>query len=587
MAANPWVGKTLGGRYRLDELLGQGGMSAVYRAMDPNLRREVAVKLIHSHLSNQPEFVRRFEEEAAAVAQLRHPNIIQVYDFNHDNGVYYMVLEFVPGESLEGRLNRLAEAQQWLPFPDLLRYAAQVCDAMDYAHRRGMIHRDIKPANIMLNPNDQAILMDFGIAKIVGGQQHTVTGAVVGTALYMSPEQILGTPVDGRSDIYALGATLFEMVSGAPPFEADSSMSLMIMHLNNPPPDLRQFRPETPEGLVQIIEKSLAKDPADRFQSAAEMANALRREAAALNSPPVGAVPADLVQVYQPTLRQSTSTGPQGGRPQASPSARSGMASGRASLNGDLATRAGAPVMAASLAGPAASGAAMPPARPAAGSSPVGSLSQAGVPGRRNWAFAGGCAAALALMVCLLAGAGLAYNQGWLGQRGAIPARYAATQTAILETRTALDLTLSQPTQTSLPPAPATPATSANPVVLPGATEPGATSATQAPAPASGPSVVIVRVTQDGNTLVVTYETVGYIESPTGRHIHFFFNNVTQDQAGIPGQGPWLMYSGPRPFRDALVSDIPPGVTQICALVANPDHSVLPGSGNCMDLPKP
>ncbi len=564
MVANPWVGKTLGGRYRLEEMLGQGGMSAVYRAMDPNLRREVAVKLIHSHLSNQPEFVRRFEEEAAAVAQLRHPNIIQVYDFNHDGGVYYMVLEFVPGESLEGRLNRLAGAQQWLPFPDLLRYAAQVCDAMDYAHRRGMIHRDIKPANIMLNPHDQAILMDFGIAKIVGGQQHTVTGAVVGTALYMSPEQILGTPVDGRSDIYALGATLFEMVSGAPPFEADSSMSLMMMHLNNLPPDLRRMRPDAPEGLVQIIEKSLAKDPADRFQSAAEMAAALRREAAALNSPPAGATPPDLVQVYQPTLRQSTSN----------------AAPGRASLNGGLSARAPASVIAASLAGPAASGAAMPPTRPAAAAqSQSGPLAQAGGPGRRNWAFAGGCAVIVAALVCLLAGGGLAYNRGWLGPGSAIPVVYAATQTAIIQTRTALELTLSQPTPTGLAATPVALVTQAS--LAASATPP------PAPAPTSGPSVVIVRVSQDGNTLVVDYETIGYIESPAGRHIHFFFNNVSPDQAGIPGQGPWLMYSGPRPFRDATISEIPPGVTQICALVANPDHSVLPGSGNCVDLPRP
>ncbi|HSO20137.1 MAG TPA: serine/threonine-protein kinase, partial [Desulfosarcina sp.] len=276
MAKFTWIGKKLSGRYEIEELLGQGGMSAVYKATDPNLRRVVAVKLIHAHLSGDPDFVKRFEEEAAAVAQLRHPGIIQVFDFNHDDDSYYMVLEFVPGETFQDHLKRLNAAGRKISVANAVQYIADVCDAVDYAHQRGMIHRDIKPANLMLNVMGQAILMDFGIAKIVGGQRHTATGAVVGTAMYMAPEQIKGESPDRRADIYSLGVTLFEMLSGKPPFEADSAMTLMMMHVNDPIPDVRALNPEVPDDLVAVLDKALAKNPADRYQTAAQLASALR-----------------------------------------------------------------------------------------------------------------------------------------------------------------------------------------------------------------------------------------------------------------------------------------------------------------------
>src|SRR5512134_2494315 len=144
MSRPSWIGYNLGGRYKIEALLGQGGMSAVYRAHDPNLRRTVAVKLIHAHLSADPEFVRRFEGEAAAVAQLRHPNIVQVFDFNHDGDTYYMVMEYLPGETLQERLHRMHNVSRQLPAQDAVRYSRQICDALNYAHKRGMIHRDIK-----------------------------------------------------------------------------------------------------------------------------------------------------------------------------------------------------------------------------------------------------------------------------------------------------------------------------------------------------------------------------------------------------------------------------------------------------------
>ena len=270
-----WIGQTLGGRYQIQELIGQGGMSSVFKAFDPNLRRVVAVKLIHPHLSSDPRFTARFEDEARAVAKLRHPNIVQVYDFNHDGRLYYMVQEFVPGQTLQSLLARSNEAGERLPLPVAIKYTADVCRAIDYAHRLGMVHRDIKPANIIINEEDQAILMDFGIVKLLQGDSHTTTGTIVGTLSYMSPDLIRGEPPDARSDIYSLGVTLFEMLSGRVPFQADSAITLMMMHQNEPVPDLRTLRQDTPDDLIAIVKKSLAKTRPEHYATAGEMGAAL------------------------------------------------------------------------------------------------------------------------------------------------------------------------------------------------------------------------------------------------------------------------------------------------------------------------
>lgn len=275
MTQDTWIGQTINGRYQISNLLGKGGMSAVYKATDPNLRREVAIKLIHTHLSDNPEFVRRFEEEAAAVARLRHSNIIQVHDFDNQGELYYIVFEYIPGETLQDRLKRLGAVKQRMPLQETLQIMSSMGDALQYAHQEGLVHRDIKPANIMINKRGQAILMDFGIAKISGASQHTATGMVLGTARYMSPEQVMGEKVDARTDIYALGVTLFEMVNGRPPFESDSVAALMMKHVNEPVPDLRLLRPDVPASLVAVIEKALAKDRETRYQSAQDFVDDL------------------------------------------------------------------------------------------------------------------------------------------------------------------------------------------------------------------------------------------------------------------------------------------------------------------------
>jgi serine/threonine-protein kinase len=195
-----------------------------------------------------------------------------------------MVMEYLVGETLQRRLKRLNTSARTMPLDEALRLCIQICEAAGYAHDHEMVHRDIKPANILINVNGQAILMDFGIVKIMGGEYHTATGATIGTAMYMSPEQIRSERVDERADIYSLGVTLYEMLSGQPPYAADSALTLMMMVLNDPLPDLRQARKGIPESLWAAVQKALAKEPAGRFQTMAEMATALRQVQAELTS---------------------------------------------------------------------------------------------------------------------------------------------------------------------------------------------------------------------------------------------------------------------------------------------------------------
>lgn len=276
MAKPSWEGRTLGGRYQIGELLGHGGMSSVYKAFDPNLKRDVAIKIIHSHLSDQPDFVERFEREAASVAQLRHPNIIQVHDFSHEDNVYYIVFEYIAGENLQDRLKRLSAAKQYMPIPEVKKIMVSLANALDYAHGKGIIHRDIKPANVMLNHDNEPILMDFGITKIIGGGKQTATGITLGTVQYMSPEQIKGLPVDARTDIYALGITLYEMLGGRSPFEGNSTMAVMMMHVQSPVPDPRAIRHNIPPVFVDILNKAMAKESSDRYQRALDLARDMR-----------------------------------------------------------------------------------------------------------------------------------------------------------------------------------------------------------------------------------------------------------------------------------------------------------------------
>ncbi len=276
-------GQTLG-KYRVLEPLGRGGMARVYRAFHPQLNRYVAIKVLRSDLMDEEEFSTsswrdRFRREAQAVAALRHPNIVQVFDSDVQDDVYYMVLELLEGDALKTRLNDYRTRGERMPLGEMVRILLDVLDGMAYAHSEGMIHRDIKPGNILLTKRGQAVVADFGIARIVGATQHTAAGALMGTLNYIAPEQGLQGQSDARSDIYSLGIVFYEMLTQRTPFEADTPLAVLMKHVNDPLPLPRKIAPEIPESFERIVLKALAKAPDDRFQSAEEMAQALREAA--------------------------------------------------------------------------------------------------------------------------------------------------------------------------------------------------------------------------------------------------------------------------------------------------------------------
>lgn len=273
-AATSLSGKSIG-KYQLHESLGSGGMASVYRASQMPLGRTVAVKVLHPHLTQQESFRSRFLREAKAVASLRHPQIVQMYDYDFQDGICYMALEFLDGGSLEDHLTALqaqTDGPVSLPLKEALAITRQMADALDFAHKQRVVHRDIKPANMMRTSDGRTVLTDFGIATVLHETRLTVDGGTSGTPSYMSPEQALGERGDERSDIYSLGAVLYELVTGRLPFEADTLYGLIMMHVNEPPPPASQVNPDVPLGVEQIIQKAMAKDPVDRYQTAAELA---------------------------------------------------------------------------------------------------------------------------------------------------------------------------------------------------------------------------------------------------------------------------------------------------------------------------
>jgi serine/threonine-protein kinase len=562
-------------------------MADVFKASDTNLPRVVAVKIIHSHLSRDPEFVRRFRSEATVLARLRHPNIVQVYDLNHDDKAYFIVLEFVPGETLQARLKRLAETERKMEIDDVLKTAINIGEALQYAHERDIVHRDVKPANVMLDIHGNAILMDFGIVKIVGGTQHTATGAVLGTARYMSPEQIKGQRVGAGTDIYSFGVMLYEMVGGRPPFNSDSAMTLMMMHINEPVPDVNNVRRGTPPGLSHIINKAMSKEVDRRYSSMAELLVDLRRvqagAAPAMTAPPAAAK-------TEPPQRQVNLT----------ELIESEMDSTDA--------------LTAPRRQPARTPAQRQQPRPAqAHPQPVPPLPGATV-GQNTTQRTYIIGTVLAVVAVLVGIYLIFFTGGGDGEEqetqtpisvaggsspeatpvtGETPPEE-ATPVAVEDTPEAEATEEVLPTATDLPPPTATdvPPPTATDVPPPTATDVPPPTATSPPPPtATSPpaapySVSITSISIDANNrYVVSYETFGYTESVPGMHVHFFFDTVAPEQAGVPGSGPWILYGGPRPFTGYGVGDRPGGANNMCALVANPDHSVVANSGNCWGLP--
>jgi serine/threonine protein kinase len=271
-------GQTLG-KYLILEPLGRGGMARVYRAYHPQLDRYVAIKALRSDLVEEEGFLARFRHEAQAVAALRHPNIVQVLDFDVQDDVYHMVMELLEGDTLKTRLNDYRMRGEQMPLGEMVRILLDVLDGLAYAHSEGMIHRDVKPANIMLTKRGQVVITDFGIAQIIGGTRHTASGALMGTLNYMAPEQGLKGHSDARSDIYSLGIVFYEMLTQRTPFDADTPLAILMKHLNDPLPLPRQIDSTIPKAFERIVLKALAKHPEDRYQSAEEMAQALHEAA--------------------------------------------------------------------------------------------------------------------------------------------------------------------------------------------------------------------------------------------------------------------------------------------------------------------
>ena len=603
-----WIDQTLGGRYKIEKLLGQGGMSAVYKATDPNLRRDVAIKLIHSHLAADEQFVRRFEEEAAAVAQLRHPHIIQVHDFNPDDeDACYMVLEFVAGETLGERLERLAKQSQKLAIEEAIPLMAKLTSAVHYAHHQGMVHRDLKPANVMIREEDgEPVLMDFGIVKMMQNAGHTASGVVMGTMSYMAPEQIRGEPVDHRIDIYALGVVLFEVLVGEKPFDGESTVTTMMKHLNEPPPDLIELNPDIPYELAEIVYKAMEKDPELRYQSAVEMGQALYQAGSQLGIVTVNheigtaaiAIPADATEVYRPLNTMMGESLPTVQHRQARTK--------EVNVAGEAETA--------------------PPAQ--------------------SWKslltnqFAIGAFVLVALMAIAAVtlgrqrlqqqsdddGDGLTYGQEM--ELGTDPNSSDSDQDRVPDAEelelgtdptkadTDGDGLTDQNEKAVLCLDPLVPDTDRD-GVLDGADDApcegiasGSTVSVSArivaieieelvaiEASSSGSGYYDDEVQTDPAVVdtagevvtelryVVTFETDGFVPEPQQTHVHFYYNNIAETESGLPGNGPWEIHQNSDSFNRFRLADRPQDATEICIIAAGGDHNFIEGTGGCMSIP--
>ncbi|HET7520597.1 MAG TPA: Stk1 family PASTA domain-containing Ser/Thr kinase [Candidatus Limnocylindria bacterium] len=301
------IGRLISGRYRLIAPLGEGGMATIWRAVDEQLDREVAVKLLREQFGSDAGFAARFRQEARAAGSLSHPNIVPVYDYGTDaDGSQFIVMQLVEGDNLAGILRERGH----LDTDDAVRVALGVASALEAAHRRGLVHRDVKPGNILITDDGDVKVTDFGIARAVSEASMTVTGTTLGSVHYFSPEQARGDEVTGASDVYALGIVLYEMLTGRRPFEGDSAAGVALKRLNEDPPPPSTFRP-VPAGLSAIVMRALQREPADRFPDAGSFAEALRvwqkdpaQAAAAMAAMPAVAEPeqAPLPPAGEPTV---------------------------------------------------------------------------------------------------------------------------------------------------------------------------------------------------------------------------------------------------------------------------------------------
>jgi eukaryotic-like serine/threonine-protein kinase len=273
MGMGTMIGKLFDDRYRLERKIGSGGMADVYLAVDESLGRQVAIKILSDRYASDAGFVERFRREASAAASLNHPNIVAVYDRGEAEGTYYIAMEFLDGPTLKDEITRRAP----LPEAEAIGYATQALDALDFAHRRGVIHRDVKPHNMVMTEDGRLKVTDFGIARAGNAQQMTEVGSIVGTAQYLSPEQARGHAVGPQSDLYSMGIVLYEMLTGELPFTGGSAVEIAMKQVSDTPPPLHEQNRLVSPAMEQVVMRALAKDPALRYPSARAMADELRR----------------------------------------------------------------------------------------------------------------------------------------------------------------------------------------------------------------------------------------------------------------------------------------------------------------------
>jgi len=301
----------LNGRYRLLERVGSGGMSVVYRAQDLSLGRIVAIKVLHESLTEDEGFLRRFQREAHAAANLSHPNIVTVHDIGQDNNRHYIVMEFVDGRTLKQLIRLQNQQGRPLGVAQALDLAIQVCAGIGYAHRANLIHCDVKSQNILITRDERVKVADFGIARAISeATQHTIDNQIWGTPHYFSPEQAAGLPATPASDVYAIGVVLFELLTGRLPFLAETHTALALKHMHEPPPRASEINPLVPQQLDQILMKVLAKEPAARYRTGDQFGRILSayRESSLQATGPVS-----LLDLELPPYEQTTAVYPRPG----------------------------------------------------------------------------------------------------------------------------------------------------------------------------------------------------------------------------------------------------------------------------------
>jgi serine/threonine-protein kinase len=302
------LGVEIAGRYRLDERLGAGGMSTVYRARDNVLERQVAVKLLAEHLADDDGFVARFRREALAAARLIHPNVVQVYDSGLDTDAHrhFIVMEYVEGPTVA----QLLREHDRLPVEQAADIAAQACEGLEYAHRHGVIHRDVKPGNLIVNPDGVVKLVDFGIAKAAEDSHITQIGSVVGTAAYLSPERAQGDEATASADVYSLGVVVYQMLAGRLPYETGSLTELATRQQEGAPEPLHELNPEVPPALSRAVSRALAPTCEHRYATAAEFGEAIRQGARGHDSAVTMLLETQATQVADDTARTTVLPAP-------------------------------------------------------------------------------------------------------------------------------------------------------------------------------------------------------------------------------------------------------------------------------------